>query len=286
MTEVSMQAFRVDRDIMRVAGADACSYLHGQLSQDVESLEVGASRRSFLLEPTGKTVAWLRLTREAPESFVLDTDAGIGEAMFTRLQRFKLRTVCEMQRLQWECVALRGAGVPAVDDLQGAAELVVDACWPPGAGRGVDLLGPSVALPASATSGTTAQYETLRIAAGVPVTGVDLAPGGIPNEAGPWVMSSSVSFDKGCYTGQELVIRIDSRGGHVPRPLRHVVYDAAACPPRGAEVVATGKAAGRLTSTSPGLAIAAVNRAIEPGTAVHVCWPGGELPARVELLGP
>ena len=49
----------------------------------------------------------------------------------------------------------------------------------------------------------------------------------IPAELGQWLIDASVSFTKGCYTGQELVARIDSRGGNVPRPLRGLVVDGA-----------------------------------------------------------
>ena len=63
--------------------------------------------------------------------------------------------------------------------------------------------------------------EPERIAAGVPRMGAELVPGQtIPAEAGQHVIDTSVSFTKGCYTGQELVARIDSRGGNVPRHLR------------------------------------------------------------------
>ena len=50
--------------------------------------------------------------------------------------------------------------------------------------------------------------------------GAELTEATIPAEAGQWLIDASVSFTKGCYTGQELVARIDSRGGNVPRPLR------------------------------------------------------------------
>src|SRR5690606_7561419 len=62
--------------------------------------------------------------------------------------------------------------------------------------------------------------EALRIECGVPAMGAELTDATIPAEAGQWLIDASVSFSKGCYTGQELVARIDSRGGNVPRPVR------------------------------------------------------------------
>ena len=117
--------------------------------------------------------------------------------------------------------------------------------------------------------------------------GRELDEGTIPAEAG--VVDMSVSFTKGCYTGQELVARIDSRGGNVPRRLRGVVVGEGPAPV-GAAVMADGKEAGRLTSVaySPGLgatvALAYIRRAVEPPAEVVVEWDGGSSPARVEAL--
>ena len=55
--------------------------------------------------------------------------------------------------------------------------------------------------------------------------GAELTEDTIPAEAGQWLVDASVSFTKGCYTGQELVARIDSRGGNVPRPVRLFVVE-------------------------------------------------------------
>jgi folate-binding protein YgfZ len=271
-----MPAFPVERDVVRASGPDAASYLHGQLSQEVAALAIGGSARSFLLDPTGKTVAWLRVTRVADDALVLDTDPGFGPAMVARLERFKLRTDCTFELLDWQCVALRGADVPAVGACAGAAEVVVAAPWPGGgAGAiGVDLLGRSVQVPSGVAEGTAAEHEALRVAAGIPVTGIDLAADGIPNEAGRWVIDSSISFTKGCYTGQELVMRIDSRGGNVPHPLRLLdLLDPE--PPAGAEVVVDDKAVGRLTSVAGGHALGPISRAVEPGSEVTVRWDDG-----------
>ena len=66
-----------------------------------------------------------------------------------------------------------------------------------------------------------AEYEAVRIAAGIPRMGAELTDKTIPGETG--LIELTVSFTKGCYTGQELVARIDSRGGNVPRHLRRLV---------------------------------------------------------------
>ena len=95
------------------------------------------------------------------------------------------------------------------------------------------------------------ELDVLRIEAGIPAMGRELTDDTIPAAAG--IVDRSVSFTKGCYTGQELVARIDSRGGNVPQRLRAVAISRAAMPDGGLvggeELVdADGKSAGRVTS--------------------------------------
>jgi folate-binding protein YgfZ len=130
--------------------------------------------------------------------------------------------------------------------------------------------------------------EDERIAAGIPRMGAELVPGQtIPAEAGQALIDRSVSFTKGCYTGQELVARIDSRGGNVPRHLRSIVLDAPVAVPAGADIEVDGKVAGRLTSVawSPArqatVALGYVARAVQPPVEATLRWEAGEAPARV-----
>ena len=103
-------AFRSSRDVLAVRGPDAVEYLQGQLSQEVTALAVGASTDSLLLEPDGKLSALLRVTRTDGQGFILDVDAGYGDAVAARLRRFLLRAKVELSALDWRCLSLRGAG--------------------------------------------------------------------------------------------------------------------------------------------------------------------------------
>ena len=273
------------RDFLVVEGPDALSFLQGQLSQNVD-VEDGGSAWALLLQPQGKLVAFLRVLRQATDRFVLETDAGYGEAVVERLNRFKLRVKADVTPLDWRCLAVRGPRAhAAVGD--GAAATVVVADWPglPGA----DLVGEAPELPEGVPLCDMGAYEVVRIEAGIPVMGRELQESTIPAEAG--VVEQSVSFTKGCYTGQELVARIDSRGGNVPRKLRGVIVAGDASPPAGATLTTEdGKEVGGLTSVaaSPGLgatvALAYVRRAVTPPAEVTVVWDGGSAPARVETL--
>lgn len=292
-------AVRVPRAVLRVSGPDAVSYLQGQLSHDVEGLGDGEATRAFLLDPNGKNVAWLRASRVDNDVIVLDTDVGLEDRVVERLQRFKLRTRWEIESLEWECIAVRGPESESIDTAATGSVVRTDAEWP--VLPGFDLIGPSLSLPDGVRECGLDAYEAVRIECGVPANDAELTESTIPNEAGRWVLDTSVSFTKGCYTGQELVMRIDSRGGNVPHPLRGVVIATNVLPPVGASIVLGGdtsdgadgrdaKEVGRLTSIAESLdrhapvALAPVSRRVEPPVDVRVVWDDRSVPARVEEL--
>ena len=279
-------AVAIERDGIRVHGPAAVSYLQGQLSQDVQALGIGESARTLLLEPTGKVTAWLRVTRQGEDDVLLDVDAGHGEAVRARLQRFKLRVEAELEPVSLRGWALRGAGFEQREAV-GPEALALPAEWPGVAG--VDLFGDDLRLPMTVAELPTAALEALRIEAGVPAMGADLTEATIPAEAGQWLIDLSVDFAKGCYTGQELVARIDSRGGNVPRPLRGLLVDGDAVP-TSTTVALGGKEVGAVTSSATSavlgaVALAPVARSVAPGETVELCRPDGSTTsARVATL--
>jgi len=110
--------------------------------------------------------------------------------------------------------------------------------------------------------------ERQRILAGMPRMGAELTDETIPGEGGQQLIDLSVSFTKGCYTGQELVARIDSRGGNVPRPVRvlHATGDVYV----GDEVTAGDDLVGVVTSAAGDVALAPLMRKVEIGDQVMV----------------
>jgi folate-binding protein YgfZ len=252
-----MPVYALDRDVIRIAGPDAISYLQGQMSQDVAGLAVGASAFTFLLEPQGKVSAWGRITRIADDAIIFDLDRGFAEAAIARLTRFKLRTKADIEQVDWPVYA--------------------DFDWP--GFDGADLIR------------DRADYERLRIEAGVPALGHELDGDTIPAEAGALVIEKSVSFTKGCYTGQELVARVDSRGSNTPRRLRLVRIDDGV-PEVGSELLVDDKVVGRLTSVAAAdggaVALAYVQRAVQPPVAALVVDQAGRKYTSicVPLAGP
>ncbi len=223
------------REVVQVVGPQAASYLQGQISQDVDALSVGATAWSLVLQPNGKVVAWFRIHRVEDDTFLLDIDAGHAEALIARLERFKLRTEAT--------ISLRPEGA-----------IPTPVLWRD--------------LPPSFS-------ERERILAGMPRMGCELTESTIPGEGGQYFIDVSVSFTKGCYTGQELVARIDSRGGNVPRPIR--VLQAAAPVRAGDAVTAHGDTVGKITSADADVALAVIRRKHEVGDTVFV----GEVSARI-----
>jgi folate-binding protein YgfZ len=259
---------RIRRDVVTVDGPDALSWLQGQLSQDLDPLAVGDTALSFVLQPTGKVDTWVRVDRAGVDTVRLDTDPGAGAGLVARLQRFKLRTKADLELAEDVAVlAVRGAEV--IDG--------VPCGWPGVVGS--DVFDPEPDrlpsdLPLGALDYDDEAYEGLRIACGVPAMGAEITDETIPAELGQWVIDASVSFTKGCFTGQELVARIDSRGGNVPRHLRGLVLDALP-PAPGEPLVLDDREVGLVTSSAidaggRAVALALVHRSVDPPAAVQV----------------
>jgi len=275
VTDTSL-AVRRPRDVVAVVGPDARTYLQGQLSQDVEALEVGGSAETFLLQPAGKVDAWMRVSRLADDHFLLDVEEGFGPQVVARLTRFLLRTDCTVQEVQWDLVTVIDAEASAFSPPVGGLALAVE--WP--GLVAVDLLGPSVELPAGLAEGSSRDWEARRIAAGIPAMGSEMDSTTIPGSTG--VVERSASFTKGCYTGQELVARVNSRSAGTPTRIVRAVGSGPA-PAVGSDVTVDSDPAGRLTSVATlgdgFVALVSVRRAVAtPAEAMVGATP-------VSLLG-
>ncbi len=266
---MSVQWLRLHRDFLLVQGTDAEKYLHSQLSQSIQGMAVGSAQHSLLLQPTGKLDAVLRVTRLEDTIFVLDMEPGTAEAALLRLKKFMIRVQANIEVVQWQCIALRGEGALEVAKSLGripSEGAVVTAWWP--TSHAVDLVGPFVAdIPAdAATVMSNAEFHSLRVAAGWPVAGIDIETGCVPGETG--LLGVAVSFSKGCYPGQELVERMDSRAAVSPHILRRI--EVALGTQVGAAVAIDGVNSGVVTSVAGTVAIARMSRsASEYGHALQ-----------------
>ncbi len=258
-------AVRTRRDVIIARGADARSFLHSQLSNDIASLGLGASRYSFVLEPTGKLAAFVRVRCEADDVFVLDVDEGCGASTLARLNKFKIRVKCEFELSTRDVLALRHLDAPS----RGTALAVPGAvaAWRENDGA-VDVFGDLSAAAhgevAGFESGDHHDLERERVRCAWPIFGLDIDGDCLPAETS--LIDVCVSFTKGCYPGQELVERMDSRGASAPRrlmrlPARTATTGSGAVAAAGEPYVHGGVALGRCSSVAGEFALVMVARA-------------------------
>jgi folate-binding protein YgfZ len=232
-------------DVVWFTGDDALRFLNDLISQEIGEMEPGETRRSLLLAPDGKLDHMLWVVR-AEDGYALVTDAGRGPELAATLNRFRIRVDVD------------------IASEEGPVWLVI------GEGDGYDvswsnqqrrlILGDKPAL----RTGSEQEYELARINAGEPAFGQDVDEKTIPQETG--LVPRTVDFTKGCFLGQELVARIDSRGGNVPRPLR--LIEVGGDVSVGEELHHDGKPVGRVTSVADGRGLAVVARSVEPGSTL------------------
>ena len=182
-----------------------------------------------------------------------------------RLERFRIRVKADIEALDWHMVAVRGE---APEPPPPAAGMVVAPAWW-GSEVGYDLLGTDPAPPVGVPEADAARLEVARVEAGWPAMGAEITEQTIPGELGA-VVTAAVSFTKGCYPGQELVERMDSRGASAPRQLRRLASVDGSALASGAAVTSDGRDVGRVTSSAGRAALALVGRAVELGVEVTV----------------
>jgi tRNA-modifying protein YgfZ len=183
-------------------------------------------------------------------------------------------------------MAVRGPVQVELDHSAGSTVLTLPAPWPGLIGWDVLALA-SVHVRIDTPLVGPEALEAVRVECGVASMGAEIVDEVIPGEIGQWLIDASVSFTKGCYTGQELVARIDSRGGNVPRRLRAVLTDT--MPAVGDEVVVGDKVVGTITSVADSAAVgpmglALIGRAVEPPADVGVRSADGIIPGQVRTL--
>jgi folate-binding protein YgfZ len=275
----------LERDVVWVDGPDARSYLQGQVTQDLEPLAPGGSVEALVLSPQGKIDGYVRIVMVGDERFGLEIERGFGDAVAERIRRFKIRIKATLEQEVVRVVEVRGPlAEPAGTVPAGVVAMPVRF----GPLAGYDLFGPSAALPDAVPTGSDEAFEAARITAGVPRMGRELTDKTIPAEAG--LVERTVSFTKGCYTGQELVARLDSRGNRVPWNLRSITIDSDDPVAPGAAVTIDGTEVGHVTSAAraPGgdgfVALGYLKRGVEVPTAVAVVTDAGPAPGQATAL--
>jgi len=203
-----------DRGVVKVAGAEARTFLNGLLTTDVTKVSPEQARFGALLTPQGKIIVDC-IVAEAPAAdgggFFLDCPRALAPGLVEKLNFYKLRAKVTCEDLS------EVLGVMAVWDGTGATEygLIYSDPRLPALGQRV-MLPPHLAKETAADLGAEVfeaqAYEAHRIAQGVPRGGVDFIYGDAFPHATDMDQLEGVDFDKGCYVGQEVVSRMEHRG--------------------------------------------------------------------------
>lgn len=238
----------VSPHVVWFSGSDAVRFLNDLISQEIGDLDDGEIRRSFLLEPQGKLQFLMWVLRDG-DRIGLITEPGRGVDLASALGRYRIRVDVQIDVEEDNVWVVVGDWRGPDMSWSAAERHLVIGERPP-----VDEMSAD-------------DYELVRIASGEPLWGVDVDDGTIPHVSG--LVPVSVDFDKGCFLGQELVARIDSRGGNVPRHLR-VVEAGEPGLEAGATLLGGGKEVGSVTSAAGHLGLATLQRDVSVGDILEV----------------
>jgi len=319
----------IDRGVLAIVGADRFSWLQGMVSNDVRLLQKqGACSHlpACILDATGHILTDLVLMTVSEAAEALTAAIGLTAQDFilidlprsnitkitTLLDRFLITEDVKIIDASdtIHCISLQGpnASAPLQTALRFSSSINVGA--PPcyvaadhtGSG-GIDSYFPAeqagelIRLVTAARPGGLVQVEMqaremLRVEAGIPLYGADMDESTIALEAnlGP----THISLTKGCYVGQEIIARIDSRG-HTNRALTGLVFTAGNVPKPGDTIRSEeeGREVGRITSVIPSspavedmpIALGYVRHEhSDPGTKLSVGPPESALEATVRPL--
>ena len=293
---------------LAVAGPDRAAYLQGLLTNDIQALTEGSGCYAAWLSPQGRMLVDMHVLQSAG-MILLDVPAEQADAILARLDQFlfsedvRIESMAEVMTGVW----LHGPGaahvltevvrgVTGVDEwgnyrhatgtFEGDPVSVarIDQLGVPGycvfLARATEQKFVAALVAAGARIVAPETLNAARIAAGYPVFGVDMTTDTIPLEAG--IEERAISFTKGCFVGQEVVIRVLHRGGgRVAKKLVGLRLGSASEPTggepfRGAKIFAADREIGFVTSAakSPTLgpiALGYVHRDFTAaGTAVQI----------------
>jgi len=274
------------------------SFLDVLISQSIAPAEPGSVRPSLLLTPQGKMRALLWVLRSSDEEVGLVTQSTTVETVIADLTRFRFRVEAEIELDPRPALTLVGPG--ALDALLSVDVPRPNSGWLLTAGGLIAsvpfanvelprflLVGDAAAaITQSAIEAAADPYEAVRVAAGEPLGNVDFDDSTIAHELGP--VDEAVDFTKGCYLGQELVARIDSRG-RVTRRLRAVVAETSA-ELTGATLISNDKDVGIVTSSAANptgsgtLGLALIRHEVEDATTVEAALGDHRLPVTIAAL--
>jgi folate-binding protein YgfZ len=202
-----------DLGVIAARGAGGSAFLQGQLSNDLARLTLQASLLAGLHNPQGRTFAVLRLVRTAPEEILAVLPREILEATVARLRKFVLRAKVAIsdESAAFEVVGIAGSDTARADARRALGAIAV-LYLEGGAQRELALAPTAGARQASgAAILPRAAWRALDIAAGLPQVYAATSEAFVAQMLNLDVLGG-IAFDKGCYTGQEIIARAHYRG--------------------------------------------------------------------------
>jgi folate-binding protein YgfZ len=269
------------REVWQVEGERAIDALNGLFTNDLSGPEPGVVIPCLALTPRGRPLADLRVWKRSPESgpMMLDLSAAGSEPLREHLGGdFEPAPAAGFSEVECDAGRVLVAGHP--DEEGGGWEILVP--------HGGDRLESALAAAVMAAGGESVSDETwerLRIERGIPRYGVDYGLENLPQETG--LVERTVSFEKGCYTGQEVVARIHYRG-HVNQRLTGLSRDEGGPIPVGAELFDGDRRVGEVSSATHSrefgaIALGMVRREVATGSKLSTS-PGGQRTIEVRSL--
>jgi len=253
-------------------GGDRASFLHALVTNDIAKVTRGTGAYAAYLTPQGRMISDMRIV-ELGDRLLLSVEPGIAPGLARRLDSLIFSEDVQIRNISEDVdvIAVRGPsamamiqraiGITAADLHAEYDNVTVDSVTivrDDGLGvQGFDVFAPrneadalrARLVEAGVVRASIETAETLRIEAGRPRFGVDMDTDTIPLEAG--IEDRAISFTKGCYVGQEVIIRVMHRGhGRVARRLVSLVVAAGAVPSRGDAIVAGDRQVGEVTSAT------------------------------------
>ncbi len=201
--DLSREADPEARRLLVLEGEDTERFLQGTVSQDVAKIEDGEARPASLLTVKGKLVSDAIMMRLGEDRYGMAVPASLADEVYANLDRHIIMDEVEVSvdaqaALAWSSAPVQAAGVRAFKTSYPAA--------------GHLLIGAPAALAAALADAHAledAAWARQRIEQGVPAWGFEIEAGRFPPEVG---FVDSVSYDKGCFMGQEPLARIHARG--------------------------------------------------------------------------
>ena len=240
-----LQDWRVIKDldlgVLRARGVDAGAFLQGQLSNDTARLQPGQLQWSGYHNPQGRVIALLRLTPLATDDLLAILPRELVPVVVTRLKRYVLRAKVQItdESQQWQMLGFQGTA-PALPQAalalpHGSSRqllLIPKPAGAPGAGAETGAgsgtgHGPGIE---AVVAGTRRDWIACDIAEGLPQVYLPTSEAFVAQMLNLDVIGG-IAFDKGCYTGQEIIARAHYRGQVKRRMQRFVTAAAAALTP-------------------------------------------------------